>query len=226
MNNKEGDFMSRKVFEANLQELHNDLIRMGSIVEKQIHDCIHALVAQDTQMAENIIKDDDIVDDLEKEIEDKAIRLIAMQQPLAIDLRNIFTTTKIVTDLERMADHAVDIAKITLKLKDEKYIKQLVDIPRMAEIVVLMIRDSLDAYVAGDIKKAYETCKRDDKVDDIYKEVFTELLKLMNEKPSTVKQATQFLFICKFLERIADHTTNICEWTIYLVTGEKVDLNE
>lgn len=218
--------MSRKVFEANLEELHNDLIRMGSIVEKQIHDCIEALVTQDTQMAEKIIKDDDIVDDLEREIEDKAIRLIAMQQPLAIDLRNIFTTTKIVTDLERMADHAVDIAKITLKLKDEKYIKQLVDIPRMAEIVVLMIKDSLDAYVAGDVEKAYEVCKRDDMVDDIYKEVFTELLGLMSENPSTVKQATQFLFICKFLERIADHTTNICEWTIYLVTGEKVDLNE
>lgn len=218
--------MSRKVFEANLQELHNDLIKMGSIVEKQIHDCIDALVTQDTEKAEKIMKDDDIVDDLEREIEDKAIRLIAMQQPLAIDLRNIFTTTKIVTDLERMADHAVDIAKITLKLKDEKYIKQLVDIPRMAEIVVLMIRDSLDAYVAGDVAKAYEVCKRDDKVDLIYKEVFKELLKLMIEKPSTVNQATQFLFICKFLERIADHTTNICEWTIYLVTGEKVDLNE
>lgn len=218
--------MSRKVFEANLQELHNDLIKMGSIVEKQIHECIDALVTQDTEKAEKIMKDDDIVDDLEREIEDKAIRLIAMQQPLAIDLRNIFTTTKIVTDLERMADHAVDIAKITLKLKDEKYIKQLVDIPRMAEIVVLMIRDSLDAYVAGDVAKAYEVCKRDDKVDIIYKEVFKELLKLMIEKPSTINQATQFLFICKFLERIADHTTNICEWTIYLVTGEKVDLNE
>ncbi|MCB2288216.1 phosphate signaling complex protein PhoU [Clostridium sp. CS001] len=218
--------MSRKIFEANLQGLHNDLIKMGSIVEKQIHDCIEALVSQDTEKAEKIMKDDDIVDDLEREIEDKAIRLIAMQQPLAIDLRNIFTTTKIVTDLERMADHAVDIAKITLKLKDEKYIKQLVDIPRMAEIVVIMIRDSLDAYVAGDVTKAYEVCKRDDKVDIIYKEVFRELLKLMIEKPSTVNQATQFLFICKFLERIADHTTNICEWTIYLVTGEKVDLNE
>jgi phosphate transport system protein len=218
--------MSRKVFEANLQELHNDLIRMGSVVEKQIHDCIDALVTQNTEKAEKIMKNDDIVDALESEIEDKAIKLIAMQQPLATDLRNIFTTTKIVTDLERMADHAVDIAKITLRLKDEKYIKQLIDIPRMAEIVELMIKDSLDAYVAGDIEKAYAVCKRDDEVDDIYKEVFSELLQLMLENPKTVNQATQFLFICKFLERIADHTTNICEWTIYLVTGEKVDLNE
>jgi phosphate transport system protein len=218
--------MSRKVFEANLEELHNDLLRMGSVVEKQIHDCIDALVTQNTEKAEKIMKDDDIVDTLESEIEDKAIKLIAMQQPLATDLRNIFTTTKIVTDLERMADHAVDIAKITLRLKDEKYIKQLIDIPRMAKIVELMIKDSLDAYVAGDVEKAYAVCKRDDEVDDIYKEVFKELLQLMLENPKTVNQATQFLFICKFLERIADHTTNICEWTIYLVTGEKVDLNE
>lgn len=218
--------MVRKGFEASLEELHNDLIRMGSIVEKQIHDCIDALVAQDAEKAEKIMINDDIVDALEREIEDKAIRLIAMQQPLAIDLRNIFTTTKIVTDLERMADYAVDVAKITVRLKDEVYIKQLIDIPRMAEIVILMIKDSLDAYVAGDVEKAYEVCKRDDLVDDIYKEVFTELLQLMFKNQDTVNQATQFLFICKWLERIADHTTNICEWTIYLVTGEKVNLNE
>ncbi|WP_298838277.1 phosphate signaling complex protein PhoU, partial [uncultured Clostridium sp.] len=131
-----------------------------------------------------------------------------------------------VTDLERMADYAVDVAKITIRLKDEKYIKQLVDIPKMAEIVVHMIKDSLDAYVSGDIEKAYAVCKRDDEVDDIYKEVFGELLRIMFENQETVNQATQFLFICKWLERIADHTTNICEWTIYLVTGEKVNLNE
>jgi len=218
--------MARKVFDASIQELHNDLIRMGSIVEKQIHDCVDALVTQDTQKAKEIIKNDDIVDLMEREIEDKAIRLIAMQQPLAIDLRNIFTTTKIVTDLERMADHAVDVAKITLRLKDEKYIKQLISIPRMGELVVLMIRDALDSYVAGDVEKAYAVCKRDDEVDKIYKEVFNELLQLMVDDKNTVNQATQLLFICKWLERIADHTTNICEWTIYLVTGEKINLNE
>jgi len=218
--------MARKVFEENLQELHNDLIRMGSIVEKQIHDCIDALVTHNTDKAEKIMKDDDIVDELEREIENKAIKLIAMQQPLAIDLRNIFTMTKIVTDLERMADHAVDVAKITLRLKNEKYVKQLIHIPRMAEIVVAMIKDALDAYVAGDVEKAYAVCKRDDQVDAIYKEVFGELLQLMIKDQSTINQATQFIFICKWLERIADHTTNICEWTIYLVTGEKINLNE
>lgn len=218
--------MARKVFETSLEELHNDLIRMGSMVEKQIHDCIDALVTQNAEKAEKIIQNDDIVDDMEQEIENKAIKLIAMQQPLAIDLRNIFTTTKIVTDLERMADYAVDIAKVTLRLKNEIYIKELIHIPRMAEIVVLMIRDSLDAYVAGDVEKACAVGKRDDEVDTLYREVFNELLQLMIGNQNKVKQATQFLFICKWLERIADHTTNICEWTMYLVTGEKVNLNE
>lgn len=218
--------MTRGSFDIHLQGLNNDVLRMGSMVEKQINQCIEALVNQDEQLANKVIKDDDMVDNLEKEIEDKCIKLIATQQPLALDLRSIFTTTKIVTDLERMADHAVDIAKITLRLKGEKYIKQLIDIPRMAEIVGEMIRLSLDAYVDGNSEKAYEIGKMDDKIDAIYKQVFSELLVLMMKDPSTITQATQFLFICKFLERVADHVTNICEWTIYLVTGEQKDLNE
>jgi len=218
--------MTRNSFDTNLHELHNDILRMGSVVEKQIYQCIDALVNQNCDLAEKIIKNDDIVDDFQKEIESKCIKLIATQQPLAQDLRNIFTTIKLVTDLERMADYAVDIAKITKRLKGEKYIKQLVDIPRMAEIVKEMIKQALDAYVEGNVEKAYETCKMDDQIDALYKQVFKELLQIMMKDPSTINQATQFLFICKFLERAADHTTNICEWTIYLVTGEHVDLNE
>jgi phosphate transport system protein len=219
-------FMTRNSFDVNLQGLHNDLLRMGSVVEKQIYKCVEALVNQDSSLAEEVIKNDDIVDDLQKDIENKCIRLIATQQPLAQDLRTIFTATKIVTDLERMADHAVDIAKITQRLIGEKYIKQLIDIPRITDIVKEMIKLSLDAYVEGDVEKAYATCKMDDKVDAIYRQVFSELLVLMMADASTIKQATQFLFVCKFLERVADHTTNICESTIYLVTGEQIDLND
>jgi phosphate transport system protein len=218
--------MTRGSFDTNLQGLHNDILRMGSIVEKQIYQCIEALVNQDTELASKVVENDDLVDGLQKEIEDKCIRLIATQQPLALDLRTIFTTIKLVTDLERMADHAVDIAKITFRLKGEKYIKQLIDIPKMADLVKEMIKSSLDAYVIGSVEKAYATCKMDDEIDAIYKRVFTELLTLMAEDSTTIKQATQFLFVCKFLERVADHTTNICEWTIYLVTGEQKDLNE
>lgn len=218
--------MTRGSFDTNLQELHNDLLRMGSIVEKQIYECIEALVNQDEEQANKVINNDDLVDELQREIEGKCIKLIATQQPLALDLRNIFTTTKIVTDLERMADHAVDIAKITKRLKGEKYIKQLIDIPKAADIVKEMIKQALDAYVEGNVEKAYAVCKMDDKVDALYKQVFAELLGLMVKDSSTVNQATQFLFVCKFLERVADHVTNICEWTIYLVTGDQVDLNE
>lgn len=217
--------MTRQSFDSSLHDLHNELLRMGSIVETQIYQCVEALVKQDIELAETVIKNDDIVDNLQKEIEDKCIKLIATQQPMAVDLRKIFTTTKIVTDLERMADHAVDIARIVVRLKGEKYIKEIIDIPRAAVIVQSMIKDSLDAYVDGNVESAYEVCKRDDQVDAIYKMVFNELLLIMSENKDSIKQATQFLFICKCLERIADHATNICEWTIYLVTGEIKDLN-
>lgn len=218
--------MTRSSFDNNLQVLHNDLIRMGSIVEKQIYQSVKAMKDGDYESAEQIIKDDDIVDDLDREISDKCIKLIGREQPLAIDLRTIFTTSKIVTDLERMADHAVDIAKITIRLKGQKYIKPLIDIPKMGEIVQLMIKESLDAYVEGDVDKAYKVCKMDDEIDDLYKKVFLELLNMMKEDNTKIEQGSQFLFVCKFLERIADHVTNICEWTIYLVTGEQKDLND
>ncbi|WP_102400602.1 phosphate signaling complex protein PhoU [Haloimpatiens massiliensis] len=218
--------MVREVFKAKLEELHRDLLRMGSVAEKQISLSIEGLIKQEDTLAKKIIKDDDIVDNMQKEIEDKCIKLIAMQQPLASDLRYIFTTSKIVTDLERIADHAVDIAKITIILKNEVYIKELIDIPRMAEIVQDMLIDALNAYIDKDVDKAYFVCRLDDKVDAIYKQVFSELLIIMMKDINTINQATQFLFICKYLERIADHITNICEWTIYLVTGEQVDLNE
>lgn len=216
----------RKVFEMELNQLHNELLRMGSIVEKQIHQCIKALEEQDVKLAEEVIKNDDMVDKLMRDIEDKSIKLIAMQQPIATDLRFIFTCINIVTDLERMADHAVDISKIAIRLKDQAYIKDLIDIPKMGNIVGDMIKEALDAYVERDLDKAYEIAKRDDIIDKIYKNVFSEMFAVMAQDTSRIEQGTQFLFVCKFLERVADHVTNICEWTIYIVTGEQVDLNE
>lgn len=218
--------MTRTGFDLALEGLHNDLLRMGSIVEKQIHQCMEALVKQDEILAEQIIKNDDLVDKLNREIEDKCIKLTGKEQPLARDLRTIFTTTKLVTDLERMADYAVDIAKITLRLKNEKYIKELIDIPKMAGMVNAMIKRSLDSYVAADVDAAYEACKMDDEIDELYKSIFNELLTIASKDLKNVNQITQLLFVCKYLERVADHATNICEWTIYLVTGEQKDLNE
>ncbi len=216
----------RKVFDKELLKLHNSILRMGSIVEKQINTSIKALVKKDENLANEVIKNDDLVDDLEKEIEDECIVLIAKEQPLATDLRKIFTTLKIVTDLERMADHAVDIAKIAKKIKDEEYIKPLIKIPKMADIVQNMIKESLDSYVNENKEGAYKACTLDDEIDYIYKTTFKESIDTMLEKKETINQLTQFLFVCKYLERIADHATNICEWTIYLITGEHIDMNE
>lgn len=218
--------MSRKNFDAELIHLHEELKKMGDIVKAQISDSIKALVSQDVKLADEVVRKDDLVDDLEKEIEDKCIKLIATRQPLAIDLRSVFTMSKIVTDLERIADHAVDIAKIAKQLEGQKYIKELIDIPRMSAIVEEMIDGCLETYMERDVDLAYAVCKKDDSVDAIYKQIFSELLVLMLGDPKVIQQATRFLFVAKFLERMADHTTNICEWTIYLITGKKVDLND
>jgi len=215
----------RAHLDKELQELHYSILAMGGLTEEAIDKAIRSLVKQDVELAEKVIENDDVIDKMEIDIVDKCIKLIATQQPIGKDLRIIFTSSRIVTDLERIADHAVDIAKATKRLANEKYIKPLIDIPRMAEIVRQMIKESLDAYINEDINLAEETCKKDDIVDALYKQIFRELLTFMMEDPRTISQATQFLFICRYLERVADHATNICEWVIYRVTGERKDLN-
>ena len=218
--------MPRKAFDIKLQELHNDTLRMGSMVEKQIHQSIDALVRKDSKLAAIIVDNDDLVDKLDREIEDKCILLIAQQTPLATDLRVIFTAIKIVTDLERMGDHAVDIARICIRLENENYIKELIDIPLMGELVNKMIKAALDAYVLTDEKAAIVACSIDDEIDNLYKKTFNELIQLMIKDKSIINQVSQFLFVCKYLERIADHVTNICEWTIYLIKGEYKNMND
>ncbi len=217
--------MTRNSFDLKLQQLHEDLMAMGEAVAKQIEDSIDALKKQDEILAEKVIQKDDVIDDFEEDIEDKCIKLMATEQPLASDLRRIFITTKIITDLERMGDHAVDIAKIAKKLVGGTYIKELIDIPKMAKIVEKMIKDSLEVYITTDISRAQEVSKMDDKVDILFRSIFDELLVIMRNDQATINQASEFLFVCKFLERMADHATNICEWTIYLECGEKIKLN-
>lgn len=218
--------MTRNHFDIELQELTKELIKMSSIVEEALSDSIDALKRKDIELADKVIAQDDIVDRMELEIEDRCLKLIALQQPIAKDLRIIATALKIVTDLERIADHAVDIAKITKRLSGEKYIKELIDIPRMAFIVTGMVKDSIDAYVRQDVEKARKVSKRDDEVDGLHSQIFRELLLLMMEDPKKINQSTHFLFVSQSIERVADHVTNICEWIIYAVTGEHVDLNE
>lgn len=218
--------MPRASFDLALQNLNNDLLRMCKEVKNQIRLSIKSLVNKDVDLAKQVIKDDDIVDNLNKEIEERCVRFIATEQPLAKDLREIFTAIKVVTDLERMADYAVDIAKITLHLRDDEYGKSLIQIPELAEKVLNVISLAIDAYVKGDSKKAYEVCKMDDEIDDLYKNILEELFNMMVADNSVAAQAGRFMFVAKSLERIGDHVTNICEWAIYLVDGTYVDLNE
>lgn len=223
--------MSRRLLDKKLGYIHEDLIKMSSMVEKQVYNCIEALRNQDEELAEQVIKNDNIIDEQQKDIEDKSIRIIAQNQPLATDLRIIFTAIKIVTDLERMADHAVDIAKLTKKMAGKQYIKKLVDIPLMAQKVQDMIKVSIESYINEDIDVAYTICKMDDEVDNLYNHIFDDLINCIDHKKSNgeqydFEQISNLILVCKYLERIADHTTNICEWTIYIKTGSYVDLNE
>ena len=212
--------VTRHSFDQELDDLHLDLIKMGSLVEESIDNAILALKKQDVELARNIFKNDDVIDDFEKKIEKKCIALIARQQPLAKDLRSISTALKIITDMERIADHSSDIAEITIRMAGQKYIKPLIDIPKMAELAKQMVNKSIDAYIKQDIKMAEEVCASDDDVDNLFNRIILELINIMKNDPQTIEQATDLMFIAKYLERMADHATNIGEWVVFNVTGE------
>ncbi|HOE56846.1 MAG TPA: phosphate signaling complex protein PhoU [Bacillota bacterium] len=218
--------MTRNIFDQELQELQVSLLKMSSMVEETLSNSVKALKSQNIELAQKVIDDDDMIDDMEYAVEDKCLKLIALQSPLAKDLRIIATALKIITDLERIGDYAVDIARITIRLANETYIKELIDIPRMTEIAINMVKGAIDAYVHLDVEEARNVSKLDDEVDGLYKQIFRELLFMMMEDPKTIHQATYFLLISRYLERIGDHVTNICERIIYSVTSEHVNLND
>lgn len=211
---------TRHFFDRELDELHLELIKMGSLVEESIQNTILALKKQDVDLARQIFINDDIIDDMEQKIERKCLNLIARQQPLAKDLRTISAALKIITDMERIADHSSDIAEITIRMSNEKYIKPLIDIPKMAELARQMVIKSIDAYVGQDIELAQQVCNSDDAVDELFSKIILELINIMKNDPTAVEQAIDFMFIAKYLERMADHATNIGEWVVFNITGE------
>ena len=212
----------RQSYDHDLEALRQELLSMGTLVGYAIQQAVQSLIKQDIELANRVMAGDDVVDEMEIAIDDKCMVLIATQQPLARDLRIIGAAMKISTDLERMGDHAYNIANVTLKLADKPLLKELVVIPRMASLAQQMVSDALDAYVRLDTQLAEQVCQADDEVDGLYDHVFRELLTYMMEDPRNIKQATQLLFVARYLERIADHATNICEWTIFLVTGQRM----
>ncbi len=214
------------VYEEKMKHLEEKLQQMGSLVEEAIASSIEALKKQDLELAQKVIEGDDIIDDLEQEIEEKCLEVIATQQPMARDLRRVATLFKMINDLERMADYATSIAKITLRIAEQPLIKPLVDIPRVAVLSQKMVKESLDAYVREDVDLAVSVGADDDQVDKLFGQIFRELLTIMMENPRTITQATHLLFVGRWLERIGDHATNIAEEVIFLVTGEKRNLND
>ncbi|HOJ09988.1 MAG TPA: phosphate signaling complex protein PhoU [Clostridiales bacterium] len=212
--------VTRRSFEMELKELHMELIKMGSLVEESIENTILALKKQDVILAKKIFMNDDVIDDVEQKIERKCLHLIATQQPLAKDLRSIGAALKIITDMERIADHSADIAEITIRMAGEKYIKPLIDIPLMAELARNMVKRALDAYVRQDMELARQVCSDDDDVDNLFSRIKLELINIVKNDPDSVDQVINFLLIAKYLERMADHATNIGEWVVFNVTGE------
>ncbi len=218
--------MLRQSFRSELEQLDQELIRMGALVEEQIRRAVRSLTGQDLELAEHVVADDDRVDTMEMDIERRCLTLLALQQPLAGDLRIVSTILKIITDLERMADHAVDIAQVTLRLGQESLVKPLIDIPEMARLSSSMVRLALNAYIHRSLDEALTMIRLDDDVDHLYARIFDDLQNLMRERPETVPQATHLLFVANYIERVADHATNLGEWVIYMVTGERKDLND
>ena len=213
--------MPRTIFEQELTTLQDDLLVMGSMVEKALAKAMDALRNRDMQAAREVVRDDDIIDDKQVEIEDRCIHVIATQSPVARDLRYLLAVLHIGTELERMADYAEGIGKISLMMGDEPPLKPLIDIPRMADKTMDMMRRSLDALVERDIVLAHQVRDDDDEVDALYDQVFRELLTYMIEDPKTIKRATYLIWVAHDLERVADRATNIAEQVLFLVTGSK-----
>jgi len=209
-------------YDAELKELHLKLLEMAGFVEKQITNAISALVERDEEMARLTIERDHVVNRLDVEIDEQSIRLLALHQPAARDLRLITTALKITTDLERIGDLAVNVCERVRELNTEAQLKPYIDIPRMAEVAQKMLRESIDAFVREDVDLALQVCREDDEIDDLNHQLFRELLSYMMEDPTTVTRAIRLLFIAKYLERIADHATNIAEMVVYMVKGKSI----
>ena len=216
---------NRSGFHRELERLQDEVLVLGSMVEKAVTRSVDALRARDTNAARALRAEDVLINRKRFEIEEAALLQIATQQPMASDLRRLAAILHIVTDLERMGDYAAGIAQICVEIGDEPHIKPLIDIPRMAEKAVSMLRRSLDAFVERDVAAAEAIAAEDDEVDALYQQVYRELLSIMLANPRTIDQATHLLWVAHNLERVADRVQNICERVIFVVTGRMPELS-
>lgn len=214
----------RTAFHKRLKSIQDDVLAMGSMVEKSIERSVEALKNRDIKLAEEVIKNDRKIDDMRFNIEENCVALIATQQPMAVDLRTIVAVLSIITELERIGDHGEGIARIVLMIGDEPPLKPLIDIPHMAEKTTDMLRRCLSAFVERDAATARSLAGEDDVVDNLYDQVFRELLTFMAEDPKTITRATRLIWVAHNLERSADRITNICERIVFVVTGKMEEI--
>ncbi|MGZ6230233.1 MAG: phosphate signaling complex protein PhoU [Syntrophales bacterium] len=215
---------TRTAFHKHLNEVEEDILTMGGMVVKAIDRSIEALKDRNSTLAHQIIADDSLINKQRFSIEDKCIGLIATQQPIASDLRIIVAVLNIVTELERIGDYGEGIAKIVIMIGDEPPLKPLIDIPRMGEIILDMINKSLESFVKRDVDLAMKVVSLDSVVDDLYDQVFRELLTFMMVDPKTTNRATRLIWVAHNLERAADRATNICERVVFTVTGKMEEI--
>jgi phosphate transport system protein len=215
----------RVALDRDLAAIQDDLLRMGGLVESAIERAMKSLAARDMRLARQVSADDAVVNELRFQVEEACVALIATQQPAARDLRAIVAVMNIVGDLERMGDHAAGIARTVLRMGEEPLLKPLIDLPRMAEECRTMLRRVLDAYVNRDAEAARQVADRDDIIDNLYKQIFRELLSFMIEDPHTTTRALYLLFSAHNLERIGDRAINIAERVIFMTSGEMKELN-
>ena len=215
---------TRGTLERELEHVRSEILRMGSLVENAIERSVQALKNRDADLAQQVINDDDAINQLRYDIEERCLELIATQQPAASDLRMVIAATHIAVELERMADHAEGTAEITKRIYQEPPLKPLIDIPIMAQIARSMLHSALDAFVAHDAEAAQKVALRDDEMDALYQQIFRELLTYMLEDPRTISRATYLLWVAHNLERIGDRATNICERIVFMTTGKLEEL--
>jgi phosphate transport system protein len=215
---------TRTIFHKKLREIQNDVITMGSMVNKAIQHSVDSLKNRDLDLANQVISDDVKVNNKRFEIEEKCIELIATQQPMASDLRIIVAVLNITSEVERIGDYAEGIAKIAVLIGDEPPLKPLIDIPRMADMTESMLQRSLEALINHDAETAREISAEDDNIDHLYDQVFRELISFMVEDPRTITRATRLIWVAHNLERCADRVTNICERVVFVVTGKMEEI--
>lgn len=217
--------MARLNFDNELNELKRSLLEMADKSQEAMKAAMSAFISQDLVKAKQIIEADNVIDTLDHEITEKALMLIAKEAPVATDLRKINVALKVSGEIERMGDLAVNIAKSAMHIGKERHIKEIIDIPKMMDLALEMVSDSMTAYYSEDIDIAHRCAEKDDQVDKMFGRLVQELMIYIPENPNSINQIIQLSFVCRFIERIADHSTNIAENVVYLVTGKLYNLN-